>query len=85
MNNHYNWKILRNLSMDKRYLIDYANLKSELLLPKKRFSSYRDFLKISKKKHGIPMLLPINDKHFNFNYLSNNFSLNKQILLIIYS
>ena len=77
MNNHYNWKILRNLSMDKRYLIDYANLKSELLLPQKRFSSYRDFLKISKKKHGIPMLLPINDKHFNFNDLSNNFCLNE--------
>ena len=24
MNNHYNWKILRNLSMDKRYLIASA-------------------------------------------------------------
>ena len=77
MNNQYNWSILRNLSIDKRYLIDYANLKSALLLPQKKFSSYKDFLKISKEKLGIPMLLPINDKHFNFNDISNNFSLDE--------
>ena len=31
------------------------------------------------------MLLPINDKHFNFNDLSNNFSLNETDIANIYS
>ena len=52
MNNHYNWRILQNLTIDKRYLIDYANLESGLLLPQKRFSNYRDFLKTRTRAEG---------------------------------
>tara|TARA_Y100000590_G_C15746223_1_gene1022182 strand:- start:2338 stop:3345 length:1008 start_codon:yes stop_codon:yes gene_type:complete len=77
MNIHYNWKIIRSLSIEKRYLIDYANLKSSLLFPQKQFSSYKDFLRISKKNQGIPILLPIKDKHFTFTDLSNSFNLNE--------
>ena len=64
---------------DQKYLIDYSNLKDGFIKYQKNFSDKKLFFKFLKKKYmGVPLLLPVNLKYFN--YGKKNFSLNKDHL-----
>ena len=78
--------ILKKLNYNHRYLIDYANLKSNLLYPQKSFSNKIQFEKICKDKSlGIPILAPYNLKFFYKNKKNTFFISNKDIALKIFN
>ena len=65
--------------IDQKYLIDYSNLKDGFMRYQKIFSDKNLFFKFLKNKYmGLPLLLPINLKYFD--YGKKNFILNKNDL-----
>ena len=57
----------------KKYLIDFANLKQGLILNQNNFLNKKRFNNFLKKFYlGVPMLLPNKIKYFNYDRSSNN-------------
>ena len=66
--NDYKWKILSDLKLSHRSLIDYANLINKLYSPQTKFSNKKEFTYIIKKKYfGLPVIINYKNKYFNYN------------------
>jgi sulfate adenylyltransferase len=74
-------KFVNTLVGEKKYLIDYANLKQNLFLFQGSFLNKKQVLDFFKKKYfGIPVLFPLKLKIFNYAE-SEKYTINKNFLL----
>lgn len=73
----------KNYADSKKFLLDYANLKQNIIYNQKDFLNKVNFFKILSKPYlGIPFILPVNLKYFI--YPKNNkyyFKIKKEIIL----
>ena len=70
---------------DQRYLIDYSNLKSGLIYNQKNFLNYNQLSKFcDNPKFGLPLILPFNNKYFDYHNSKNHFVLSKKKLDLNY-
>ena len=73
-------KFLQKISKRERFLIDYSNLKDDLIPYQNLKTKLKELLKIVYEPHkGIPLLLPDNLEYFD--YKKKNFNLDKLVIL----
>ena len=74
-------KFINNLIGEKKYLIDYANLKHKLFLNQNTFFNKKQVFNFFKKKYfGIPILFPSKLKIFDYKN-SKKYKISKTFLL----
>tara|TARA_A100001015_G_scaffold320472_1_gene446962 strand:+ start:2280 stop:3083 length:804 start_codon:yes stop_codon:yes gene_type:complete len=68
-----------NLKDTQKYLIDYANISQGLIENQSQFLGYRQFKEFGKKiSMGVPLVLPIGLKEFDYPNKKYNFIINKE-------
>ena len=71
---------VKSINDKKKFLIDYANLKHNIIYPQKNFVDHKNLRSILNKPYlGIPFILPSNINFFSFNK-KNIFKVDKEII-----
>jgi len=58
---------VKSINDQKKFLIDFSNLKQNIICSQKNFTDYKNLKKILNKPYlGIPLILPLNIRFFSF-------------------
>lgn len=70
-----------NLKDNQRYLIDYANISQGLIENQSQFVGYKKLREFGKKiSMGIPLILPVGLKEFDYQQKNHNFNIEKEYI-----